>query len=41
MAGDVGKAYLNGRTKENVAIIVGPKIGPDLGGKILIIYEAL
>ena len=36
VAGDVGNAYLNGRTKENVVITSGPVFGPELEGRILI-----
>ena len=40
-AGDIGSAYLNGITREKVYIIAGPEFGPDLHGKILIIYKSL
>ena len=32
-AGDIGNAYLHGRTKEKVYVIAGPEFGPDLEGK--------
>ena len=40
-AGDIGNAFLYGRTKEKVYIIAGPEFGPALCGKILIIYKSL
>ena len=39
--GDDGNVYLNGRTKENVAIRAGPEFGPELEGRSLIIYKTL
>ena len=41
VAGDVGNAFLYGITKECVYIKAGPEFGPELCGKILIIYKAL
>ena len=41
VAGDIGNAFLNGRTKELVFIIAGPEFGPKLRGKRLIIVKAL
>ena len=40
-AGDIGSAYLNGKTREKVYIIAGPEFGPDLAGKTLIIYKSI
>ena len=40
-AGDVGNAFLYGKTKEKVYIVAGPEFGPDLEGKRLIIDKAL
>ena len=40
-AGDVGNAYLNSRTKEQVYIEAGPELGQKLKGKRLLIYKAL
>ena len=40
-AGDVGNAFLYGKTKEKVYIIAGPEFGPDLEGKTLIIHKSL
>ena len=40
-AGDVGNAFLYGKTREKVYIIAGPEFGPDLEGKRLIIYKSL
>ena len=40
-AGDIGSAYLNGVTREKVYIIAGPEFGPDLAGRVLIIYKSL
>ena len=39
--GDVGNAFLYGKTKEKVYIIAGPEFGPELQGKRLIIYKSL
>ena len=41
VAGDVGNAFLFGITKECVFIIAGPEFGPELCGKIHIIFKAL
>src|SRR5687768_5865993 len=41
VAVDVGNAFLYGITKECVYIIAGPEFGPELCGKILIIYKLL
>ena len=38
---DIGSAYLNSITREKVFIIAGPEFGPELEGKILIIFKAL
>ena len=40
-AGDIGNAYLYGRTKEKVYIVAGPEFGPELAGKKLVIVKAL
>ena len=40
-AGDVGNAYLYGKTRENVFIVAGPEFGPELEGKRLIVDKAL
>ena len=40
-AGDVGNAFLNGRTKENVYFRAGPEFGPKLQGKRLVAYKAI
>src|SRR5688572_33174401 len=40
-AGDIGNAYLYGKTKEKVFIIAGPEFGAELKGKTLIIHKAL
>src|SRR5687767_14862144 len=40
-AGDIGNAYLYGKTKEKVCIIAGPEFGDELKGKTLIIHKAL
>jgi len=40
-AGDVGNAFLYGKTREKVFIIAGPEFGPELAGKRLIIDKAL
>jgi hypothetical protein len=39
--GDIGNAFLYGKTKEKVFIIAGPEFGPKLQGKHLIISKAL
>ena len=41
VAGDVGNAYLNARSKENCYIRAGPEFGPDLEGLWLLIIKAL
>ncbi len=38
--GDVGNAYLNGRTKEKVYTILGAEYGPELEGRIAIIVKS-
>ncbi len=40
-AGDVGNAFLYGKTNENVFIIAGPEFGPEVEGKRLIIDKSL
>ena len=40
-AGDVGNAFLYGKTREKVYIIAGPEFGPELEGKRLIIDKSL
>jgi hypothetical protein len=40
-AGDVGNAFLNSRTKENVYFIAGKEFGPELEGKRLVAYKAI
>lgn len=40
-AGDVGNAFLYGKTREKVYIIAGPEFGPKLEGKRLIIDKSL
>ena len=40
-AGDVGNAFLYGKTKEKVYIIAGPEFGPELEGKRLIIDRSI
>ena len=40
-AGDVGNAFLYGKTREKVYIIAGPEFGPELEGRILLIDKAL
>ena len=41
IAGDVGNAFLNGRTKENVYFKAGPEFGTKLQGKRLVAYKAI
>ena len=41
VAGDIGNAYLYGRTKKKVYVIAGPESGKALQGKRLIIVKAL
>ncbi len=40
-AGDVGSAFLYGRTRELIYIIAGPEFGPELMGRILILIMGL
>jgi hypothetical protein len=40
-AGDVGNAFLYGKTREKVFIIAGPEFGPELMGKRLIVDKSL
>ena len=40
-AGDVGNAFLYGRTRETVYVIAGPEFGPKLAGKRMIIFKSL
>ena len=40
-AGDIGNAYLYGKTKEKVYVIAGSEFGPVLKGKRLLIDKAL
>ena len=40
-AGDVGNAFLYGKTREKVYVIAGPEFGPEIEGKRLIIYKSL
>ena len=40
-AGDVGNAFLNGKTNEKVFIVAGPEFGPKLHGKRLIVDRSL
>ena len=40
-AGDVGNAFLYGKTKEKLYIIAGPEFGPELEGKIMFIDKSL
>ena len=40
-AGDIGNAFLNGKTREKVFIIAGPEFGPKLAGKRLLIDKSL
>ena len=39
--GDIGNAFLYGKTKEKVYIIAGPEFGPELQGKRMIIEKSL
>ncbi len=41
MCGDVGNAYLNGRTREKIWVRFGPEFGKDLAGKVGIMYKGL
>jgi hypothetical protein len=41
LAGDVGNAYLNADTKEQVYVKCGPEFGPELEGRITIIKKSL
>ena len=40
-AGDVGNAFLYGRTREQVYVIAGPEFGPKIAGKRMIIFKSL
>ena len=40
-AGDVGNAFLHGKTREKLFIVAGPEFGPELAGKRLIIDKSL
>ena len=40
-AGDVGNAFLYGKTHEKIYIIAGPEFGPELEGRIMIIDKSL
>ena len=40
-AGDIGNAFLYGKTREKVYVIAGPEFGPELEGKRLIIDKSL
>ena len=40
-AGDIGNAFLYGKTREKVFIVAGPEFGPELEGQRLIVYKAL
>ena len=40
-AADVGNAFLNGITRDKLFIVAGPEFGPDLAGKILIMYKSI
>ena len=40
MAGDVGNAYLEAKTREKICIIAGPEFG-ELAGTILLVNKAL
>ena len=40
-AGDIGNAFLYGKTKEKVYIIAGPEFGKELQGRVLIVDKAL
>ena len=40
-AGNIGNAYLYGKTKEKVYVTAGPEFGEKLEGKRLLIYKAL
>jgi hypothetical protein len=39
--GDIGNAFLYGRTREKVYIIAGKEFGPELEGKRLVVYKGL
>ena len=41
VAGDVGNAYLNAKTKEKVYLVAGPEFGDGLEGRILVIDKAI
>jgi hypothetical protein len=38
---DIGNAYLEAKTKENVYVIAGPEFGEELEGHLLVIVRAL
>ena len=40
-AGDVGNAFLNGKTNEKCYVVAGPEFGPDVQGKRLIIDRSI
>ena len=40
-AGDVGNAFLYGRTREQVYLIAGVEFGPKIAGKRMIIFKSL
>ena len=40
-AGDVGNAFLYGKTREKVFVIAGPEFGPELEGKRMIVDKSL
>ena len=40
-AGDVGNAFLNGKTNEKCYVVAGPEFGPDVQGKHLIIDRSI
>ena len=40
-AGDVGNAFLYGKTREKLYVVAGPEFGPELAGKRLIIDRSL
>ena len=40
-AADVGNAFLNGITRDKLYIIAGPEFGPELEGKLLVMYKSI
>ena len=40
-AADISNAYLYSKTQEKCMILVGPEFGPDLAGKLIIIFKSL